>query len=372
MTAIFDQSVWDVVVVGAGPAGSSAARAAAERGASVLLIDRARFPRYKTCGGGLIGVSIEHLPTSVLRVIERDVTTVRFSLRGERVRRHRSAPFLAMVRRDRFDHALVRAAVDAGVTFVDGVQVKAIAENGLVTLTTSDGDIRAKVVVGADGTNGQCGRYVGVTPEVVDLGLEVELADSTDEWANDVFLDWGPQRGSYAWLFPKAGTLTVGVIEAKGSPEATRAYLDRWVDQLGLGEHEVQRSSGHLTQWRTTDSPLSRGNVLVAGDAAALLDPFTREGISFALRSGSWAGVAAASGDLAGYRDRVQQELAPEIAAGKRLLAFFEKHPGVVHAALGYSTSGARLFIRVCRGQTTLARVLRHRLPNGILRLLGY
>jgi geranylgeranyl reductase family protein len=373
MTAIFDQSVWDVVVVGAGPAGSTAARVAAERGASVLLIDRARFPRYKTCGGGLIGISLDLIPAAVHPIIERSIGTVRFSLRGGRVKRHSARPaFLAMVRRERFDDALAKAAVAAGATFVDGVQVKAISDNELVTLTTSAGDIRAKVVIGADGTNGQTGRYVGVTPEAVDLGLEVELVDSTDAWADEVFLDWGPDRGSYAWMFPKDGILTVGVIEAKGSPESTRAYLDTWVGQLGLGANEVHSSSGHLTQWRMPGSPLRRGNVIVAGDAAALLDPWTREGISYALRSGTWAGEAAASGDLAGYCDRVQRELGAEIAAGKRMLGFFEQHPGIVHAVLGYSGIGARLFIRVCRGSTTLARVLRHRLPSGILRALRY
>ena len=61
--------IWDVLVVGAGPAGSSAARVAAEGGASVLLIDRARFPRYKTCGGGLIGISLDTLPGSVLATV---------------------------------------------------------------------------------------------------------------------------------------------------------------------------------------------------------------------------------------------------------------------------------------------------------------
>ena len=70
--------LWDVLVVGAGPAGSSAARVAAEGGASVLLIDRARFPRYKTCGGGLIGISLGTLPRSVLATVEQEVREVRF------------------------------------------------------------------------------------------------------------------------------------------------------------------------------------------------------------------------------------------------------------------------------------------------------
>ena len=102
--------IWDVVVVGAGPAGSSAARVAAEGGASVLLIDRARFPRYKTCGGGLIGIALAHLPASVLPTVEQEVREVRFSLRGGALKTHRRRrPFLALVQRERFDEALVTA-----------------------------------------------------------------------------------------------------------------------------------------------------------------------------------------------------------------------------------------------------------------------
>ncbi len=371
-TVALTDTRWDVVVVGAGPAGSSAARVAAERGARVLLIDRAGFPRYKTCGGGLIGISLDHVPASVLATVEQRVTSVRFTLHGGKANTHRArAPFLALVQRERFDQALVDAAKDAGVTFADGVTVRGITDAAAgVTLSTSLGDILGSVVVGADGAGGRLGRWVGVTPGGVDLALESEIVRPADgrDWDDRVYLDWGSDTGSYAWMFPKTETLTVGVIQARGEPEATRAYLDRYVAQLGLGSAEVARSSGHLAQWRTKDSPLRRGNVIVAGDAAALLDPFTREGISYALRSGTWAGEAAASGDLDSYEERITTELGPEIAAGAHLLRLFERRPGLVHGAIGYTVIGARLFMRVCRGQLTLARLFGQPGIRGIAR----
>jgi geranylgeranyl reductase family protein len=366
MSAITDQNVWDVVVVGAGPAGSSAARVAAERGSTVLLVDRARFPRYKTCGGGLIGISIDHVPASVLDTVERRVGTVRFTLRGGSSTSHtEDRAFLSMVQRERFDDALVAAAVAAGATFVDGVLVKSVREEEFVVLATNQGEIRARAVVGADGTNGQCGRYVGVATGGVDLALELEITTPAVRrgWNEEVFFDWGEDAGSYAWMFPKDDILTVGVIQAKGSPDATRRYLDRWVGQLGLEDAEVQRSTGHLTQWRRDDSPLRRGRVIVAGDAAGLLDPWTREGISFALRSGTWAGEAAADGEhaLEGYVGRVVAELGPEVRAGARLLRVFERHPRLVHLVIARSAIGSRLFVAVCRGQKTLAGIIRNR-----------
>ena len=352
---------WDVVVVGAGPAGSTAARVAAAAGASVLLLDRARFPRYKTCGGGLIGISLEHVPASVLEVVEEHVTEVRFTLRGRSRSTHRRrSPFLALVQRERFDQALVDAAIAAGARFDDGVTVRSVTEDADgVVLETGAGTIRARFVIGADGAGGRIGRYVGVEPGGVDLALESEIVRPSDgrSWDDRVFLDWGSEPGTYAWMFPKTETLTVGVIQERGRPDATREYLERYTRQLGLADAAVTRSSGHLAQWRLPGSPLSRGRVLVAGDAAALLDPFTREGISFALRSGMWAGEAAASGNLDGYVERVERELGPEIAAGARLLHFFERHPAAVHRALAFTVLGAHYFIRVCRGETTLARI---------------
>jgi geranylgeranyl reductase family protein len=370
----FADQPWDVVVVGAGPAGSSAARVAAERGASVLLLDRARFPRYKTCGGGLIGISLEYVPASVLETVEQRATRVRFTLRGRSANTHRSrSPFLGLVQRDRFDQALVDAAVAAGVRFVDGVTVRSIEEtDDGVTLSASGGDIRARIVIGADGAGGRIGRYVGVTPGGIDLALEHEIVRPDDgrSWDDRVFLDWGDDAGTYAWMFPKRETLTVGVIQAKGSPDATRAYLDRYVGQLGLSGAVITRSSGHLAQWRTPDSPLRRGRVIVVGDAAALLDPFTREGISFALRSGTWAGEAAASGDLKTYVHRVETDLGAEIAASARLLHLFERRPGLVHALLSYTVVGPQVFLRICRGSLTVAHLFRTPVARVLLRVL--
>jgi geranylgeranyl reductase family protein len=373
--------IWDVLVVGAGPAGSSAARVAAEGGASVLLVDRARFPRYKTCGGGLIGISLAHLPASVLPTVEQEVREVRFSLRGGAFKSYRrTLPFLALVQRERFDDALVKAAVASGVRFEDSVVVKAVEEaDGLVTVTTDGAPLRARVVVGADGTSGRIGRYVGVQNCGTDLALEVELTRTPESQAYDgvIAFDWGTAPGSYAWVFPKEEVLTVGVIQARGEPQQTRDYLESWLCTTGLDVLEVERSSGHLTQWRAPDSPLCRGSVLVAGDAAGLLDPWTREGLSYALRSGCWAGAAAAAAArgsehaLEDYTRKVLAQLDPDIRAGQRLLHFFERHPRMVHLALSYTGTGMRLFLAVCDGTRTLGGILSQRLLGRVLRMFG-
>jgi flavin-dependent dehydrogenase len=163
----------------------------------------------------------------------------------------------------------------------------------------------------------------------------------------------------------------VGVIMAKGRGAETKRYLTDFVRGLGLADRPVVRDSGHLTRCRRPDSPVRKGRVLVAGDAAGLLEPWTREGISFALRSGSWAGeIAAASTDLAAYDRRVADQLGPEMAAGRRMLAVFTKHPALIHFAFG-TPPGWRAFQAFCRGELSMTRVVHHPSLRAAITLFG-
>ena len=366
--------VWDVIVVGAGPAGSSAARVAAEAGASVLLLDRARFPRYKTCGGGITGFSLHAMPDAARTAFEAEITDFGLSRAGtDRVMLHADQPFLGMVQREDFDQLLVDAAVAEGAVFREGAAVRGLAEDDEgVTVRLEGEELRARVVIGADGSNGRTSGYVGVEFAGSDLGLEVELAASGHEWRSTALFDWGADRGAYAWLFPKRDTLTIGVIQRVGLPDATRAYLELWLRQLGLAGATRVRESGHLTRWRSRRSPLRRGSVLVAGEAAGLLEPWTREGISFALRSGVLAGRAAAdaaaaareSGEtspdaaLENYVAAVHRDLVPQIQAGAAMLAVLERAPRQLHRVLAHTRLGRRTFLALCRGSARVTRLV--------------
>jgi geranylgeranyl reductase family protein len=367
---------YDVVVVGAGPAGSSAAGTAARAGLSVLLLDRASFPRYKTCGGGLIGPSLRALEGLPGLPVRADVTEAGFSLRGRRpvVRRAEQA-VIRTVLRPEFDEWLVAAAVAAGATFRDGCAVRAVTPDGSgATVSTAYGEVRGRTLIAADGASGRLSRLVGVEIGRVDLGLEVELAAPAEvaaEWAHRIHLDWGPLPGSYGWVFPKGDTLTVGVIAARGDGEATRGYLRDLLRWQGLDGLEVVQDSGHLTRCRTPSSPLASGPILAVGDAAGLLEPWTREGISFALRSGAAAGAAcAAAGPARAYRAALEVELLPEMVAGERCLVAFERRPRAFHELITRTPAGWRGFVRLASGDTTLARALAHpsvRLGLGLL-----
>ncbi|MCU1623806.1 MAG: geranylgeranyl reductase [Frankiales bacterium] len=365
--------VWDLAVVGAGPAGAAAARAAAEAGARVLLLEKAEIPRYKRCGGGLIGPAQRALADSGVDVsgLARDlVGRFTFTHRGGRAFTREAVPFLPMVLRSELDATLVGLAREAGTELTTGVTVGAYAEqDGLVTLGTSGGPVLARAVVAADGSASRASAYVGVHCDLVDIGLEAELPRPPgSDWDGHVLLDWGPVPGSYGWVFPKGDVLTVGVIGSRDQGPAMRDYYRAFVASLGLDLGTAIHDGGHQTRVRTAGSPLRRGQVLVAGDAAGLLEPWTREGISFALRSGRLAGLAAV-GELPSYEQAVESVLGAEVAAGRRALAVFTRRPGVVHRVMRTPPLWP-LLQELVSGRTTMADQLERRRVRWLVSLV--
>lgn len=374
--------VWDVVVVGAGPGGAAAAHAAAAAGRSVLLLEKAELPRYKTCGGGIIGPTRDALPPGFELPLRERVHAVTFSLNGRLSRTRRSRRMLfGLINRPEFDQQLVESAQRAGAELRTGVTVSRVEQHGpkvpdrrtAVVVLSGGETVLAHAVVGADGSASRIGAHVGVQLEQVDLGLEAEIPvprSVAEDWAGRVLIDWGPLPGSYGWVFPKGDTLTVGVISARGEGAATKRYLEEFTGRLGLSGFEPSVSSGHLTRCRTEDSPLSRGRVLVCGDAAGLLEPWTREGISFALRSGrlagEWAVRVAEAHDAVearrqalNYAFAIKAGLGVEMGVGRRMLRVFSRRPGMLHAAISGFRPAWNIFADFTRGAVSLADVVR-------------
>src|SRR5581483_5526042 len=156
---------YDAVVVGAGPGGSTAAHLLARDGASVLLLDRASFPRDKPCGGGLTARAVRLLPCDVEPVVEDRIEYVDVRLGfGWRFERRARKPIALMTQRRRLDAFLAGRAAEAGAELRDNAKVTDVRDDGVVV----DGrEVAAGAVVIADGANGGTARALGLGGEVV-------------------------------------------------------------------------------------------------------------------------------------------------------------------------------------------------------------
>lgn len=331
---------FDVLVAGAGPAGSVAAYRLARAGARVLLADRARFPRDKPCGGGVTMRAVRELPIDIAPVVE-DVVE-RFEVRLEYRRRFvrgGGAPLCLMTQRRRLDAHLAEQAAAAGVDFRDGTKVDVDAlQLGVdgVTAKVGGSPVRAEVLVGADGVNGVVARALGLDGRELGVALEGNCSyDRVDRrrYAGRLVLEVGIVPGGYGWAFPKGDHVNFGIGGWEREGPRLRDHLRRLCAAHGLSPDDLTELRGYRLPMRRPDSGLVRGRALLVGDAAGLVDPLSGDGMYEAFVSARLA--ADAVGDLlAGrvrsldrYGERVVAELGPNAAASWSAKVALDRFP---------------------------------------------
>lgn len=312
---------WDVVIVGAGPAGASAALAALQQrpGSRVLLLDRDEFPRDKSCGDAVAPHTIDLLADlGVGDVLDDRPPVWGLSLAtagGDTVQRRMQRP-LRVVPRAVLDQRLVQAAEARGaVRRRHRVRRLQLRGDGVVV----DGEMLAAVVVGADGAESVVRRQLGlpVNPEG-HVAVAIRGYAPTDSAVAQV-VTRGRDWPAYAWSFPMGdGWANVGYGEVLRGPAMTRAGL------LGCLEGLLPGAAQGAVRWRAHRLPLSTrrprqpdGRVLLVGDAGSLVNPMSGEGIFYAVLSGRSAGRAATRGVAAGaaHRRGMQARLARHLRA---------------------------------------------------------
>ena len=368
---------WDAIVIGAGPAGATAARRLAAGGARTLLLERERLPRYKACGGGVPMRTEALLGLPLGAVVEETVEAIEVSRFGSRWFRKRSArPLASMVMRDRFDGWLADAARAAGAELRDGCGAQGVvAQPGGVEVETPRGRERGRWLLVADGATGavarQCGFAVGGARSAA-YELEVAApAAALERWRGAANVDVGYRPWGYGWVFPKEGSLSVGLVAAPGRGREIRRQARRYLDRLGLADAELERVAGHPIRYRRSRAEaVARGAVLLLGDAAGLADEFTAEGIAYAVHSANLAAAAVLSGARAAeaYAAAVDREIQPELDAARTIsrLYYFcvTSWPWLARQASDVVNYLWRAFFRVMRGESTYAAEL-GRVPGG-------
>jgi geranylgeranyl reductase family protein len=365
-------------VVGAGPAGSVTAYHLARAGASVLLLDRARFPRDKPCGGGLTIRAVRRLPFSVDPVVEDVVDCVELGI-GYRRRYERPSPdpLILMTQRARLDAYLAEQAVAAGAEFRDGVKVTRVETNGARAMV--DG-IRADVVVGADGANGVTARALGLCPEpAYGVALEGNLWHDeidADRYRGRIVLEIGTVRGGYGWVFCKGDHVNVGVGGWEHEGPRLREHLRRLCEARGLPE-KLRGLRGFRLPIARPGAPLARARALVVGDAAGLVDPFSGDGIYEAFLSAEYGAeavldlLAGRSPGLEPYEARLNAALAFQLEVSWAAKVALDRFPRALFT-IGRSEYIQRGLQRLARGELEPdPRRRRSRAGRRALALLG-
>jgi geranylgeranyl reductase family protein len=281
---------FDVLVVGGGPAGSATGYHLAKRGISVLLVDKATFPRDKPCGGGLTTRALNRCPVDPTPVVEElvDIVELRFRY-ADAVERHARRPVIAMTQRRRLDAFLLDAAREAGVE---------VRQGSTADLTTAD------ILVGADGANGTTARAVGLGQGIVHgVALEGNVAYgrvARDRYGRRAVVELADIPGGYGWVFPKGDHVNVGVGAWREEGPRLREHLRRTCEAHGLRPEELENIRGHRLPLRRPGTPIASDRALLVGDAAGLIDPVSGDGMYECFVSAELA--AAAIGDLLGGR----------------------------------------------------------------------
>jgi geranylgeranyl reductase family protein len=292
---------YDTIVVGAGPAGSTCAYRLASAGASVLLLDRARFPRDKPCGGGVTGRAARLLPFSIAPVVEDTVATVRMRLRyGAWFERGGGDPLVLMTQRLRLDALLVEHAVTAGAELREGVKVTAAEAGPDGAAVTAGGETyHAETLVAADGVNGVCAKALDLGGnQAVGVALEGNVPYSRlgEAYRGRAVLELGIVPGGYGWVFPKGDHANIGLGGWQSEGRRLRASLSGLCAAHGVDLGDLEGLRGYRLPLRSPRSTLARPRAAVVGDAAGLVDPVSGDGMFEAFLSGQLA--ADAVGDV--------------------------------------------------------------------------
>ena len=330
---------YDVLVVGAGPAGSSTAIHLARAGATVLLADKAGFPRDKPCGGGLTGRALKRIPVDPSPVVERDVDRFELRLRyGRSFARSHDEPLIRMTQRRRLDLFLAEQAAGAGAEFRDATDVDSI-ELGEAGITARVGGepVRTGVLVGADGANGVVARTAGLDDGIVrGVALEGNVpleAVADDDLERTAVIELAVVPGGYGWVFPKGDHANLGVGGWGSEGPHIRGHLARLTRAHGLEPDVLSDVKGHRLPMRRLGTPAQAGRVLLVGDAAGLVDPLSGDGMYEAFVSARLAADAILAGDLDGYGAALSAALDRHAAASWAAKRAFDRHPRMVFAA---------------------------------------
>ncbi len=359
--------MFDCIIVGAGPAGGSAAYHLAKQGRSVLILEKDALPRYKPCGGGVSPAIAQWFDFDFSPAISCRVDTLRYTLNLEDpvdVKLENQEP-IWMVKRDVFDHFLVQQAQKHGAELRDNEQVTGIEfKVDRWQVNTANGSIEAKYLIAADGAKGNMAKWLGFKDRKRRLAGALEVDTTSENVVNTINFEFGLVKNGYIWNFPKADGYSIGIGTFRGGEAQD---FKKILDVYGKGAFGIDINNftqyGHpLCLW-DGDQKLHTQNAVLAGEAACIVDPMTAEGIRPSIFSGIKAAEAihsalsGTSNALEKYTETMATEWGADMKWAQRLATAFYQFPKVSYKAAVKRPSASMTMARVLAGELSYSDI---------------
>jgi geranylgeranyl reductase family protein len=331
--------MYDCIIVGAGPAGGTAAYHLAKKGRSVLVLEKEALPRYKPCGGGVSPIVAEWFDFDFSPAISLKVSSIRYTWEmGDPIEAElKTAEPIWMVRRDIFDHFLIQQAQKQGAELRESTEVTGIEFKGSHwQVNTANGPVESRYLIAADGAKGPMAKWLGFKDRKRRMGGALEAEAITQiENGHMAHFEFGMVKNGYIWNFPKADGYSIGIGTFRGGePQNLREIVTEYSKMFGVDFKSIKQFGHPLCLW-DGDQKLHTQNALLAGEAACVVDPFTAEGIRPSIFSGLKASESihqALSGDgnaLENYTQVIAEEWGADMVWAQRLAGVFYRLPGV-------------------------------------------
>jgi len=296
--AMGKQKVYDVCIIGTGPAGGYLATLLARRQVSVLLIEQAPLPRPKVCGGGLSQKSFRQLRLSAAAIDARIISGTYLAFKDKAVFYQELPGAGYTVNRSYFDHYLAHQAVNAGATLMAPATFRHFSLSGTtVTVSTSKGSVSARILVGADGVFSKVRKqlFPGKKPglaHAIQARAYPEDHQALERFADRTWLDFGAIDKGYGWIFPQKDHFNIGLYKVASTAKnrSLRQLLAKFAQSNPLLQAcRLEEIRGGALPVKPIGTEISYGHILLIGDAAGLCESVFGEGIYYALQSARMA-----------------------------------------------------------------------------------
>jgi geranylgeranyl reductase family protein len=365
---------YDVIVVGAGPGGATAARFCARGGLKTLLIEKEKLPRYKPCGGCLSLKTLRLFDFDLSPVIENTIYGAKFTycLKDPFLIMPKE-PFAFMVMRDRFDQFLIEKALQEGAGILEGVKVTEVGEreDRIEVILATGEKFRCHHLIGADGPGSVIAKSLSLSPQKGNgVGIAVESEIPFDSVVNFperelqlLHLDFGRIPNGYGWVFPKKEWLSIGIGGMFRETEKTnpRHYLTAFLKGLNyLDGKKIGMFVGHpLPSFYDENQKVSKGRILLVGDAAHLMDPLMGEGIYYAIRSGMLAAESILESKKTGlspsefYQEAIHDQICENLKWALQFSRIVFRYTKLAYQTLKRYPELGDLYLQVLEGKDT-------------------